>query len=141
VKSAFGWHVIQFMHRYGDGGDAGWLEDLRTRATAGIDFGQLARDNGEGPEARDGGDIGWVIHGQLDEVKEAAIFDTKVGAESEIISIPGEGAYLYKVLAEETKAPDADQIKAFEDSGFANWYAAKKAEVDISRDITSGSSV
>jgi len=134
VKSAFGWHVIQFLHRYGDGDEA-WMTDLKARAEAGIDFAQLARDNGEGPEAKDGGDIGWVIHGQLDPIKEQAIFDTPVGSVSEVVTIPNEGTYLFKVVAEETRPPDADQIKAFESAGFVTWYSQKKSEATITRDL------
>jgi parvulin-like peptidyl-prolyl isomerase len=135
VKSVFGWHVIQFMHRYGDG-DSAWMADLKTRAEAGIDFAQLARDNGEGPESKLGGDIGWVAKGQLSAIKEQTIFGTPVGSVSEVLSIPGDGTYLFMVVAEETRGPDADQVAAFESSGFSNWYADQKGQADITRDIS-----
>ena len=138
VKTAFGWHVIQFMHRYGDGDEA-WLTDLETRANAGIDFGQLARDNGEGPEAKDAGDIGWVAKGQLDPQQEDVIFSTAVGSVSDPLTISGDGTYLFKVLAEETRTPDADQIEAFKSSGFTNWYQAQKDKATITREAASTS--
>jgi parvulin-like peptidyl-prolyl isomerase len=136
VKSVFGWHVIQFMHAFGTGDEA-WLADLKTRAAAGIDFGQLARDNGEGPEAKDGGDIGWVVKGQLDPQKEDAIFSTQVGSVSDPITIQNDGVYLFKVLAEETRTPDADQIQTFKTSGFATWYQQQKSGATITRDAAS----
>jgi len=135
IKTDLGWYIVQFMHPYGDGDEA-WLNDVKTRADAGIDFAQLARDNGEGPEAKDGGDIGWVVQGQLGDIKESAIFGTPIGQTSDVVTVTNEGLYLYKVLAEATRTPDATQIKAFQDSGFSNWYAAKKAAATITRDYT-----
>lgn len=137
IKTGLGWYIVQFMHPYGDGDEA-WLSDVKTRADAGIDFGQLARDNGEGAEAKDGGDIGWVVQGQLGDVKESAIFDTPIGQTSEVVTVQNEGLYLYKVLEEATRTPDAKQIKSFQDTGFSNWYAIKKAAATITRDYTGG---
>jgi parvulin-like peptidyl-prolyl isomerase len=136
IKTGLGWYIVQFMEPYGDG-PASTLADIKTRADAGIDFGQLARDNGEGTEAKDGGDIGWVVRGQLGDIKEGAIFDTPVGQTSEVVTVQNEGVYLYKVLEEATRTPDAKQIKAFEDSGFSNWYSQKKAAATITRDYSS----
>jgi parvulin-like peptidyl-prolyl isomerase len=137
IKTGNGWYIVQFQHAYGDGDEA-WLNDIKTRADAGIDFAQLARDNDEGPEAKDGGDVGWVVRGQLGDIKEGAIFDTPIGQTSDVITVENEGLYLYKVLEEATRTPDATQIKAFQDSGFANWYATKKAAATITRDYTGG---
>ncbi len=136
VKSAFGWHVIQFMHRYGQG-DQYWMQDLQARAKAGIDFATLARDWGEGPEAKAGGDLGWIVKGTLDTTKEAAIFAASVGGVSDVLAVPNDGLYLFKVLAEETRTPDASQIATIKSSGFSNWYQQQKAAADITRDITS----
>jgi parvulin-like peptidyl-prolyl isomerase len=133
IKTDAGWYVVQFVHPYGDG-DAAWMDDLKTRADAGIDFAQLARDNSEGPEAKDGGDIGWVVQGQLGDIKESAIFDTPIGQVSDVVTVANEGLYLYKVLDEQTRTPDAKQIAAFKDSGFSNWYALKKSAATITRD-------
>jgi parvulin-like peptidyl-prolyl isomerase len=132
VKGDNGWYVIQYMRTYGDG-DTAWLQDLKTRAEAGIDFSQLARDNSEAPEAKVGGDIGWVVKGQLGPDQEQAIFSTPVGQISDPISVTNDGTYLFKVLAEETRTPDAKQIDMFKSSGFSNWYNAKKNAADIQR--------
>jgi parvulin-like peptidyl-prolyl isomerase len=131
-KSSFGWHVVQFMRPYGEGARA-WLETVREEAVAGADFAELARDQGEGDEAAHGGDIGWVAPGQLDELTDAAVFDASIGGLTSIIEVPDDGVYLLKVLAEETREPTKEQIAIFEDSGFTNWYAEKKAEVEITR--------
>ncbi|HEY2917083.1 MAG TPA: peptidylprolyl isomerase [Candidatus Limnocylindrales bacterium] len=133
IQTESGWYVVQFVHPYGDG-DGAWMDDLKTRADAGIDFSQLARDNSLGAEAKDGGDIGWVVQGQLGDIKEGAIFETPVGSVSDVVTVQNEGLYLYKVLEEATRTPDAKQIQAFKDSGFSNWYALKKSAATITRD-------
>ncbi|HEX5148908.1 MAG TPA: peptidylprolyl isomerase, partial [Candidatus Limnocylindrales bacterium] len=104
-KSGFGWHVVQFMRPYGEG-PAAWLRTIRQQAVDGADFAQLARDQGEGDEATDGGDIGWLAKSQLDDpLREAAIFATPVGQVTDVIETSGDGAYLYKIVAEETREP------------------------------------
>jgi parvulin-like peptidyl-prolyl isomerase len=137
-KSKFGWHVVQFMRPYGDGNEA-WLEEIRKQAVDGADFAQLARDQGEGDEAGKGGDIGWIAKGQLDDAREAPIFDTDVGSISTVVDIPDDGDYLFKVLAEETRPASPEQIAAFKESGFTNWYSLKKAEAKIDRSGSSSS--
>lgn len=139
-KSSFGWHVVQFMRPYG-AGEAAWLETIRQRAVDGADFAQLARDQGEGPEAADGGDIGWVATGQLGDLKEVPIFSTPIGGISDVITIEGEGVYLFKVLAEEQREATPEQIAIFKQSGFDNWYAAKKAAADITTSESASSAL
>lgn len=139
VKGDNGWYVLQFMRTYGDG-DTAWLQDLKTRAEAGIDFSQLARDNSDAPEAKIGGDIGWVVKGQLGAQQEQAIFSTPVGQISDPISVANDGTYLFKVLAEENRTPDAQQIDMFKSTGFSNWYNAKKNAADIQRIVDTTSS-
>ena len=131
-KSAFGWHVVQFMRPYGTGEEA-WLKTIRDQAIAGADFAQLARDQGDGPETASDGDIGWVATGQLGDLKEVPIFAAKVGGVSDVVSIPNEGSYLWKVLAEEMRSPTTEQIAIFKNSGFTNWYSAEKAKAKIER--------
>ncbi len=135
VQSSFGWHVIQFMRPLGTG-DEDWMKLLRTQLVAGGDFAQVARDQGEGAEAGQGGDIGWVAVGQLDSTKEQAIWAASVGGLSDVKNIASDGVYLWKVVAEEVKTPTADQIATFKSSAFTNWYAAKKARAKITRDVS-----
>jgi len=133
VKSQFGWHVIQFMRPYGDGGQA-WLETIKSEADSGqYDFGQLARDQGTGDEAAKGGDIGWVAKGQLSQDLENAIFGATIGQTTSVVDVQGDGDYLFKVLAEETRPATPDQIQVFKNTGFENWYAAQKAKATITR--------
>jgi parvulin-like peptidyl-prolyl isomerase len=131
-KSSFGWHVVEFMRPYGDG-DLAWMATLRQQAIDGADFAQLARDQGEGEEADKGGDIGWVAVGQLAEVLEVPIFLARIGDVTDVVTVEGEGIYLFTVLAEEERGATPEQIAVFEESGFTNWYAARKAEAVITR--------
>ncbi|MBI2763965.1 MAG: peptidylprolyl isomerase [Chloroflexi bacterium] len=132
IRTSFGWDVIQYMRPFGDG-EAAWLNKLRTDLVAGADFEQVARDQGEGPEAATGGDIGWVATGQFGDLKETPIFSTAVGDITDVTTIANEGVYLWKVVAEEMREPTAEQITSFKDTGFTNWYALKKAEAKITR--------
>lgn len=130
VKSAFGWHVIQFMRPTGDGDEA-WLNSLKAQITDDASFKQLAKDNSQGTEAEDGGDIGWVAWGQLQDELDTATFATAVGSLSNVIPIASDGVYLIKVLAEETRTPTEEQLKIFEDSGFTYWYTRERDKMDI----------
>jgi parvulin-like peptidyl-prolyl isomerase len=130
VKTAFGWHVIQFMRPSGDG-DKAWLASLKAKATDDASFKQLAKDNSERPEAKDGGDIGWIAKGQLSDQLDKAVFATAIGATSDVVAIDGDGTYLFRILAEETRTPTADQLKIFDENGFNYWYTGQKEAADI----------
>jgi parvulin-like peptidyl-prolyl isomerase len=131
VKSAFGWHVIQVMYRPPD---IDWLTALKAKADGGADFAALARDNSEATTGGSGGDLGWIAKGQLDERLTTGIFGATVGSTSAIVTIPGDGMYLHKVLAEETRTPEGRQLRELKSSAFSNWYDLKKAAAVITRD-------
>jgi parvulin-like peptidyl-prolyl isomerase len=132
VRSGFGWHVIQVMYRPPD---VDQMKKLREEAAAGADFSQLARDNSEGPEAGKGGDLGFVAKGQLDARLSRAIFDTPIGQLSDVIEIPNVGTFLFKIVAEETRTPDATQLELLKQRAFDNWYGEKKDAVAITREL------
>ncbi len=134
VKSAFGWHVIQVMYRPPDIDEMTRLHD---EAVGGKDFATLARDFSEGAEAGKGGDRGWVAQGLIDSRFLKAILDTPVGQVSQIVDIKDRGVFLYKVVAERTQAPDADQLETIKASAFQNWYNEKKDAVTITRELLS----
>jgi len=131
VKSAFGWHVIQVMNKPPDT-DA--MAALKTRADNGEDFGALARDNSDGSTSGTGGDIGWIAKGQLDDKLTAAIFAAPIGKTSDVVSVDGDGVYLFKVGAEETRTPEGRQLDTLKSTAFSKWYDAKKSAATITRD-------
>jgi parvulin-like peptidyl-prolyl isomerase len=132
VKSAFGWHVIQVMYRPPE---ADHLKKLKGEVDdQGADFGILARDNSVGPTAGTGGDMGWIAKGQLDDALTAAIFATPVGKTSDVVAVAGDGTYLFKVVAEETRTPEGQQLDELTQTAFSKWYDAKKSAALITRD-------
>jgi parvulin-like peptidyl-prolyl isomerase len=130
VKSSFGWHVIQFMRPTGEG-DKAWLETQKTKAIDDAAFKQLAIDNSEATDAKDGGDMGWIAKGQLADQLDATVFATAIGAVSDVVAVEGDGVYLFRVIGEETRTPTDDQLKIFDESGFDHWYTAQKDAADI----------
>ena len=131
IKSAFGWHVIQIMYRPTD---ADHMKALKDQADGGGDFAVLARDNSESETASAGGDRSWVAKGQLDDQLTSAIFATPVGKTSDVVTIAGDGTYLFKVFAEETRTPEGRQLEDLKATGFSRWYDEKKAAALITRD-------
>ena len=133
VKTQFGWHVIQVMH---GPTDLEWAATLRSQIDDGtLSFADAARDNSDLAEAAEGGRMGWIGKGQLDEQREAAIFAAPIGEVSDALVVEGDGLYLYLVDAEETREPDAEQRAILENSAFSIWYSKAKAEADITREL------
>ncbi len=130
VKTSFGWHVIQFMRPTGQG-EAAWMESLKGRVTTDASFRQVAKDTSEGEAAEDGGDIGWIAPGQLEDKLDAAIFTTAVGALTAVIEVEGTGTYLFRILAEQTREPTEEQLEIFEQNGFNYWYTKQKEAATI----------
>ena len=136
-KSAFGWHVVQVMYRPPDSDE---MAKLKQMAQSGTAFKDLVRDYSEGPKSGTGGDIGWVAHGQLDDRLTQAIFAAPANGVSDVVAIPGDGLYLFKVNQEKTAAPDQTQLDAIKANAFKNWYAQKKDAVAITRDLVPAAS-
>ena len=136
VKTEFGWHIIQIVSI---GSDTNEAADLKKQIDGGADFGKLAKEWSDGSEADDGGDLGWIARFQKGVDLENAIFNTAVGKVSDPIKIDGEGVYLIKVLAEETRTPEGDQKQTLEDDAFNNWYAAQKKTFDVKHDLDTSS--
>ena len=103
---------------------------------SGKDFAEVAKAYSEGPTKDQGGDMGWIARNQIDSVREAAIFNAQVGGLTPVVTI-ADGLYLYKILDEETRMPDADQVSAIEGGAFSNWYTARKNESTITREYQS----
>jgi parvulin-like peptidyl-prolyl isomerase len=141
VKGEIGWYVIQFLRPEGDG-DVAFLTDLSATLTSDALFMQAAKDWSEGKDAGSGGDIGWIMPGELSDTSaelDAAVTDTTIGSNSEVISVQSGGTYLLRILGEDTKTPTEDQVKWIKAGGFNYWYAQKKGDASI--DYNLGSSV
>jgi parvulin-like peptidyl-prolyl isomerase len=131
VKSAFGWHVIQIMYRPPD---LDRLNAIKSQVDAGADFAVLARDTSVAGSAGTGGDLGWVVKGQLDDRLMAAIFAAPIGKTSDIVTIADDGSYVFKVFAEEVRTPEGRQLEELKSTAFSKWYDEKKSAAVIERD-------
>jgi parvulin-like peptidyl-prolyl isomerase len=138
VKGDIGWYLIEYMRPEGDGDDA-FLSDLKGSLTSDAAFMQAAKDWSEGKEAGAGGDLGWIMPGQLSGDLDKAILATPVGSTSDVVSVSSDGTYLFRVLAEETKTPTPDQVKIVKDSGFTYWYTQQKDAAKIDYNVGSPS--
>jgi parvulin-like peptidyl-prolyl isomerase len=134
VKSAFGWHVILFDELQAPAQER--IEEARQRALApAASFATIAKDISDGPESVDGGDLGWVARGQLTPLeRENAIFEAPIGGISPVLTVPGQGFYIFKVAEEATRRPDGEQAEVLRRTAYSNWYAAKRATADIAFD-------
>ena len=128
IQTDFGYHIVQVLNHRPT------MEDIVKRVEAGEDFAQLARDLSEGAEASQGGDLGWIARGQLDERLIAGIFEAEVPGLSDILTVAEDGQYLYQVTAEEERTPEGRQLDEITARAFSDWYALKKASIEITRD-------
>jgi parvulin-like peptidyl-prolyl isomerase len=128
IKTEFGWHIVQVISHAPD------LAKIKTRIDGGADFATIARDISEGAEASSGGDLGWVARSQLDKQLIDAIFATPVGKTSAVVSVEGQGQYLFKVMKEEERTAEGRQLEAIRSRVFNDWYQPKKDAVAIERD-------
>jgi len=72
------------------------VNDLETALKEGKDFAALAREFGEGPERRLGGDIGYFQAGDLSPAIEQVVFRLKEGETTGVIRSPA-GFHIFKV--------------------------------------------
>ena len=126
VKSAFGWHVIQFVT----------AEDPVVRSQQliaeagkpGADVAKLAAEHSIAASAVDGGDIGWIARYQFEKDPEDAIFATQANGVS--AAVTGTGLVFYGVTEIATRAPDPEQAATLRDNAFVNWYQGIKNDPD-----------
>jgi parvulin-like peptidyl-prolyl isomerase len=96
-------------------------------AQPGADFAAIAREHSEGPEAEEGGEVGWVTRDQLSPELADDVFAMAAGGITEPLEL-GEGHYIVKVEEKGTRPLDADQIPEVKAVAFEDWYAPKKDE-------------
>jgi parvulin-like peptidyl-prolyl isomerase len=77
-------------------------EDIRNRLKKGENLGDLAKKYSITPEAQNGGEVGWVSKGELQESMEKAIFALPVGKISPITKT----SYGYHIFEVQSKRPE-----------------------------------
>jgi len=99
-------------------------------AQPGADFAQIAKDHSDGPEADDGGEVGWVTRDQLSTDIADPVFALEPGGVTAPLEL-GEGHYFVKVEEKGPRALDADQIPDVKANAFSNWYSPKIEQAKI----------
>jgi parvulin-like peptidyl-prolyl isomerase len=124
VRADAAWYVLLFNKRQDSPEQrVKAVQDLL--AQPGADFAQIAKDKSEGPEAADGGEVGWLTRDQLAAELVDPVFALSPGGVTEPLELQ-DTHYFIKVEEKANRPPDADQVPDIEAAAFDNWYAPKK---------------
>jgi parvulin-like peptidyl-prolyl isomerase len=102
---------------------------------AGTDFATEAEQASQAADAASGGNLGWVSPYMLNSDQQAAIWQTPVGGVSNIVS-DSNGYWIYKVLDQQTRTPDATQQAKLKGVVYSRWLAAFQANALVWQDST-----
>jgi parvulin-like peptidyl-prolyl isomerase len=131
-------HVAQIVVR-----EQEKAETILKRLMKGEDFAKVAREESIGPEAKAGGDLGFVSQGFMPEEIDAAIFSQQPGEIGPVIRSPF-GFHIFKIIEKGKKGSDdiegrvlTDLKKQKEEEEYALWLGAlrSKAAIKINRDL------
>lgn len=130
VQADAAWYVLLFDERR-QSPEQKVNEVVEKLQQPGADFAELAREYSDGPEAEDGGEIGWLTRETLNADIVDPLFALQPGDISDPIEL-GNGHYIFKVDDRGERPLDADQISLVRGSAFETWYAPQKAEAEAS---------
>jgi parvulin-like peptidyl-prolyl isomerase len=139
VRSQFGWHVVMFDDRRPPLADrlAAVEEAL---AAPDADFAAIARESSDGPTADQGGEVGWRVVDQLDDLVRMAVTVLDVGEHSQ--AIDGERGYtFYQKLEEASRPLDPEQVTRISATAFGDWYDERRFDAEDAGRITIDDSV
>ena len=125
--------------------DAATARKALQRINSGADFLVVAREESIGPEARLGGDLGFVTRHVMPEPLDSSIFNLRLNEVSHIVQSPY-GFHIFKILeikpakvknfAESKEEIIADIRAKKEEVAFINWLEALKAKAVIKKEYT-----
>jgi peptidyl-prolyl cis-trans isomerase C len=108
IKNYYETHVDEFKHlpmvrfRQIVTRTKAQAEELRQKIEQGADMAVLAKQYSITPEAKNGGEVGWIEKGTLEESLEQTIFSLAVGKTSSVINSPY-GFHIIRLLAMRTE--------------------------------------
>jgi hypothetical protein len=120
VRSEFGWHVILF-DEFRSSLDQRLSEVEAALAEDGADFASVAAEFSDGPEAADGGETGWHLADDLDDLTLLALSAIEVGQTTEPAD-EGDGYRIYQKQDEATRPLEADDAARLAQTAFTDWY-------------------
>ena len=132
VRSDFGYHIIQVVERRATAMD--YADQLAQQVKDDPDsFADVAREKSDdATTSADGGELGWVIHYQLDAARDAAIFAlTDKGQISDPV-VTSSAIYIFKLNDTADRRfvtqKQRDQVSS---SGFNRWLEQLKGEAGV----------
>lgn len=117
LETSQGYVVAQFEGRRGAPDQR--IADAQLKINSGADFSTVASAMSENVDAADGGLLGWVSPYQLDPTQQNAIFSVPVGSVTPMVT--DNGYHIYKIVDEQTRVQDADQLAKLHLVVFPRW--------------------
>ena len=128
-EPSFGYVVVKFEGRRPAPDQR--IADAQLALATGADFATVARQESElSDEAANGGDAGWFGHYALPKVQEDLVFSTPVGSVSQMVVSDGVW-YVYKVVDEQTRLPDATMAASLRLSLFQFWLTQLQSNTNV----------
>jgi len=120
VRSDFGWHVIMY-----DESRAPLAERVEVVEAAlaepSVEFAAVAEEYSDGPEALSGGETGWQVTEDLDEITALALSAIAIGETT--VPVDGSAGFtIYQKLDEATRPLEPAEAALREATAFADWY-------------------
>jgi parvulin-like peptidyl-prolyl isomerase len=132
VRSDFGYHIIQVVEQRATAMD--YAEQLAAELREDPDsFAAVAREKSDdATSAGDGGELGWIVHYQLDAERDEAIFAmTEKGQISEPL-VTDTAIYIFKLNdLSDHRIVTTRQRSQVSSSGFTRWLEELKGDVGI----------
>jgi parvulin-like peptidyl-prolyl isomerase len=116
-------------------GPAQRIADAQLGLNTGASFEAEAAKYSDASDAFNGGDMGWVTPYQLESDLQQAIFQAPIGGISRMVETSA-GYSIFRVLAQETKTPDAAQQLKLKQVVFSSWLSDLEASTNTWTDST-----
>lgn len=132
IKSEFGYHIIQVTDRRTSAQTFAEQEAAKLQKDPDAFADEARRISDDKDTAKDGGELGWVLHYQLANDLDRAIFNLqKPGDVSDAVATR-QGIFIFKLEdSADHRYATKDQRDTVKSSGFVNWIQQLKDEAGI----------